>query len=162
MLSGQCLVGNSYDHLPWRKVKEKEQENQNDKQEITEKRAKGIGLSILMYFIAVAWIMVTIPVFMMNPVLASAVFLLLCGVATYIMVYTCIVYKKEKTKKEEKENKMQKQINEIIAIIVTIIYLFISFTTMAWHITWIIWIVYGLIEEIVKLMFMLRSNENEE
>ncbi len=158
----ELLTNTKNEKLEEEKVKEKEQENQNDKQEITEKRAKGIGLSILMYFIAVAWIMVTIPVFMMNPVLASAVFLLLCGVATYIMVYTCIVYKKEKTKKEEKENKMQKQINEIIAIIVTIIYLFISFTTMAWHITWIIWIVYGLIEEIVKLMFMLRSNENEE
>lgn len=141
---------------------EKELDNQNDKRKITEKKAKGIGLSILIYFIAVAWIMVTIPVFMMNPVLSSAVFLLICGIATYIMVYTCIVYKKEKTKKEEKENKMQKQINEIISIIILIIYLYISFTTMAWHITWIIWVVYGLIEEIIKLIFMLRSNKEDE
>ena len=61
----------------------------------------------------------------------------------------------------EEVPKLQKQINTIIATIILIIYLTISFTTGAWYITWLLWIVYGLIEEIVKLLFILRSKENE-
>ena len=125
------------------------------------KRAKGIGISVLIYFIAVAWIMITIPVFKMDPIVSSAVFLLISGIATCLIIYTNIVYKKEKTEKEEKESKLQKQICEILSIVVLIIYLFVSFITMAWHITWILWVVYGLMEEIIKLIFMLRSNNNE-
>ena len=62
--------------------------------EINKKRfARGIGKSIILYFIAIAWVMITIPVFMMNPIISSAVFLLICGLATYVMVYTWIVYR---------------------------------------------------------------------
>ena len=125
-------------------------------------KAKGISASILIYFLAVVWIMISIPVFFINPILASAIFLLICGIATYIMVYTCIVYKKKKTEVEEKVSKLEKQINHIISIIVLIIYLLISFTTMAWHITWMIWIIYGLIAEIIKLIFMLRGSNYEK
>ena len=70
--------------------------------------------------------------------------------------------KKEIEEEERQKNTVQKQITEILAIIVLIIYLFISFTTMAWHITWILWVVYGLVEEIIKLIFMLRSKKNEK
>lgn len=129
---------------------------------IKEKKAKGIGKSILLYFIAVAWIMITIPVLKMNPIVSTAVFLIICGIATYIIVYTCIVYKKKITEEGEKTTKLVKQINSIISMIILIIYLLLSFITMAWHITWILWIVDGLIEEIVKLVFMLRSNKNEK
>ena len=121
--ANELLTNTKNEKVDEEKDSEIEVDNQNDKQKIAEKKAKGIGLSILTYFIAIAWIMVTIPVFMMNPVLSSAIFLLICGIATYIMVYTCMVYKKEKTKKEEKQDKMQKQINEIISIIVLYIYL---------------------------------------
>lgn len=126
------------------------------------KRAKAISIGVLLYFSAIAWIMVTIPVFRMNPIVSSAIFLLICGVATYIIVYNCIVYKKKISKEEEQKNKLVSQINNIIALITVVIYLVISFSTMAWHITWIIWIVYGIIEQIVKLIFMLRGNENEK
>ena len=116
----------------------------------------------MLYFVAVAWIMVSIPVMMMNPVLASAIFLLICGVATLVIVYTSIVYKKKVTEKQKQENNLLKQITKLIAVITLVIYLIISFKTMAWHITWIIWIIYAVIEEIVKLIFMLRGNENEK
>lgn len=129
---------------------------------IKSKKAKGIGLGILLYFVAIAWIMITIPVFNMNPIVSTAIFLIICGMGTCLIVYTCIVYKNKKTKEEEKTSKLVKQINNIISMIILIIYLLLSFATMAWHITWILWIVYGLIEEIVKLIFMLRSNKNEE
>lgn len=97
-----------------------------------------------------------------NPIVSSAIFLLICGLATYVMVYTCIVYRRKKVKVENKENKLLKQIDSIISLITTIIYLMVSFMTMAWHITWIIWIVYALIIEIVKLIFTLRGTNDEK
>ncbi len=129
---------------------------------LQKKRASGIGRGILLYFISIVWIAIAIPVCMLNPIVASTIFLLICGIATYIVVYTCIAYKMPKTKKEQRENKLRRSIQNIIAIITTITYLLISFTTMAWHITWIMWVVYGLIGEILRLIFMLRGNEDEK
>ena len=144
------------------KEQESEVKNNNDDKDIKKKRASGIGKGILLYFVAIAWIMVSIPVLMLNPVLASAIFLLICGVATYFIVYTCIIYKREKTKQEKEKNNLRKQIESILATITTIIYLITSFITMAWHITWIIWIVFALVTEILKLVFMIRGNEDEK
>lgn len=126
------------------------------------KRALGIGIGILLYFIAVCFIMVAIPVTRMNPIVASSIFLVICGIATSSIVYVSIVYHKKKIKKDEKEPKIVKQINSIISMIILVIYLLISFTTFAWHITWILWIVYALIAEIVKLIFLLRGEEDEK
>lgn len=125
-------------------------------------KANGIGKGIMIYFIAVAWIMTAIPVFKINPIVSSAIFLIICGIATYIIIYTNIVYKKTKTKEEKKESNFLKQINSIVSTITLIIYLLISFITNAWHITWLLWIVDGLIQQIIKLIYMLRSNENEK
>lgn len=131
--------------------------------DIKEKRAKGTGKSILLYVVAVAWIMVSVPVLMINPVLASAIFLLICGYATYVMIYTCMIYKiDKKEKKEKEENKLLKTIDEVVSIIFLIIYLLVSFATMAWHITWIIWIVYSLVMKIIKLIIELRGMKDEK
>lgn len=151
----ELLTGKKEDNISL-KINEEETDYNNKG-----KMAKGIVFGVLLYFIAVAWMMVSIPVFMVNPVLSSAVFLLICGIATLIIVYTCIIYKKKNTKKKEK-NPLLKQINKIIAVIILVIYLTVSFITFAWHITWIIWIIYAIIKEIVKLIFMLRGNYNEE
>ncbi len=138
-----------------------EQENEDIINHNKQRRAKGIGKGVLLYVVAIAWIMVSIPVMMMNPIVASAIFLIICGVATYIIIYSCIIYK---IKKEEvpKEDNLLKQIKSIIGCIFLIIYLLISFLTMAWHLTWIIWIVCGLVEEILKLIFMLKGDKNEK
>lgn len=122
------------------------------------KRAKGIAISIILYFVAIMWIMISIPVINMNPIVASALFLLICGIATGIIIYVGIKYKKIKTSKETETDSLRKQISHVVAIIVTIIYLIISFKTMAWHLTWIIWVIFGLFEEILKLVFMLRTS----
>lgn len=126
------------------------------------KRAKGISIGVLLYFVSIVWIMISIPVLLMNPIVSSAIFILICGIATYYIIYTCIVYKEQKTIEEQKTNKLRKQIKDILAIITLIIYLSVSFFTFAWHITWIIWIIFGLVSEILKLIFMLRGNEYEE
>ncbi len=140
----------------------KEEKSVDNNDFVLRKRAQGIGLSVLLYFISIIWIMITIPVMKMNPIVSSAIFLLICGVGTYYLIYTCMVYKKIKTLKEEKTNKVNKQIEQILSIITLIIYLLISFETMYWHITWIIWIIYALILEIIKLIFMLKGDKNEK
>lgn len=156
------LYGITPDELLRGKTSEKQTEtNYEMETDNKSKIAKGIVIGVLLYFVAVAWIMVAIPVFMINPVLSSAIFLLICGIATLVIVYTCIVYKKNK-KEKKVENTLLKQINKLISIIILVIYLIVSFTTMAWHITWIIWIIYAIIEEIVKLIFMLRGDYHEE
>lgn len=138
------------------------EKNSKDLDEIKKKKAQGISLSVLIYFLSVIWIMTTIPVFGMNPIISVAIFLIICGIATSIIIYTCMVYKKDKTKEEEENSKLIKQINEILSLTILIIYLAVSFITMAWRITWLLWIFYGLLEEIVKLVFMIRGKKNEE
>ena len=142
--------------------KKEEKIESSNKEEFAKKRAKGIGIGVLCYFIAITWIMISVPVLMINPVIAAAIFLLISGVATFFIVYTCIVYKEEKTEKEKKEKKLINQIEKVVSLVALIIYLFISFTTMAWHITWLIWIAYALIMEIIKLIISLRGEENEK
>ena len=73
-----------------------EQENKNQFVDNRRKRAQGIGQGILLYFVAIAWIMISIPVMMMNPIVASAIFLILCGVATYLIIYSFIIYKNKR------------------------------------------------------------------
>ncbi len=128
----------------------------------TGKKAKGIAISVGLFFLSVTWIMIAIPVMNMNPIVASSIFLLICGIATGIIIYVCIRYKKVKTPEKTEMDKLRNQISHIVAIIVTIIYLIISFKTMAWHLTWIIWVIFGLFEEILKLIFMLRSSKDEK
>lgn len=129
-------------------------------EEKSHKRIGGIVFSIFLYFIALAWIMTSVAALKFNPVISSAIFLLICGVATCVIIYSCIVYKKEKT--EEEENPIIKKIDEIVSIITLVVYLLVSFLTMAWHITWIIWIIYALVMEIVKLILMLKGDNNEK
>lgn len=152
-----------------KKVVIQEEKQEKTKEEIISdtlekksKRVKGLVIGILIYFVAISWIMVSIPVIKMNPIVSSAIFLLICGIATCLIVYTQIMYKKEKTEKEKEKSKLYKQIEDIVAIITTIIYLIISFSTMAWHITWIIWLVYALVMEIVKLIISMKGDQNEE
>ncbi len=128
----------------------------------TKKKAKGIAISIVLYFLGVVWIMIAIPVVNMNPIVASAIFLLICGIATGIITYACISYKKTKIPEENINDKLINQISDVVAIIVLIFYLIISFKTMAWHLTWIIWVIYGLFAEILKLVFMLRNLKDEK
>lgn len=127
----------------------------------TNKRALGIGLGVLMFFLSVIWIMISIQVFKMNPIVASSIFLLFIAVGVCIIVYTGIVYKKDR-KKEKIKNPIFKQIDEVLGLITLVIYLGLSFLTGAWHITWLIWIIYALVMEIIKLIFVLRGEEIDE
>ena len=157
--------------LTGKKVEEKNQEPQKEtikektltKEEVKRKSAEVVSTSVFIYIVAVAFLMVTIPVLRINPIIASAIFLCLIAWATArIIKHYMSVPKFEKTKEEKREEKIIKQINGIIGTICTVIYFIISFATMAWHITWVIFIIDGMICQIVKLFFMLSEKEDEE
>ena len=107
--------------------------------------------------------MIAIPVQHANPLVATSLFLLLIGWASARIIKNYMSMPKfEKTKEEKKQEKVIKQINGIIGSICVAIYFFVSFITMAWHITWIIFIIDGLICQVVKLIFMLKGDEEDE
>lgn len=121
--------------------------------------------SIFLYFVSISWVAFGEETLAINEGILVSVFLLLLGIATSMLVYYFISTPKAEIKNVQKiqkrENKIVKQINEILAILTTIIYLLISFITSAWHITWVIWIIYALLEEIIKLIFMLKEAHYE-
>lgn len=159
------LYGISADELLNNRKTEKvynEKDISIDKSSIRKKNAIGISRGVLIYFVAVAWIIVSIAALKINPIISTGIFLLICGIATYLIIYTSIVYKTEKVEEEPKEKSIVKELIVIIETITLIIYLFISFITMAWYITWIIWIIGSLVVIIVKLIFSLRGENNEK
>lgn len=121
-----------------------------------------ISVSIFLYFLAVA-LLILLTETKINDSIAVVVFLIICAVATCLLVYNYSVKEKvQKSKQEEKENKLYKQVENIVSSITLIIYLIVSFATMAWHITWILWIINALICEIIKLFFMLKGENIDE
>lgn len=127
------------------------------------KSAKVVSSSILIFFIAIAFAGIGITVLRWNPVVVGCTFLILIGWGvTRIVKHYMSIPKIEKTKEEEKQDKIVKQINDIIGGIGVAIYFIVSFITMAWHITWVIFIITGLVGEIVKLIFMLKEDDNDE
>ena len=149
------------------KLKEEKQLEKEEKvltkQEAKEKSAKVVSGSIFIYILAVALIMILVPVKHVNPIVASSIFLILIGWATARIIKNYMSMPKfEKTKEEKKEEKIIKQINGIIGSICVALYFIVSFTTMAWHVTWVIFIINGLICQVVKLIFMLKGDEEDE
>lgn len=140
-----------------------EEEKTPSKQEIRRKSAEVVSTSIFIYIVAVALLTVAIPVLKMNPIVASAIFLCAIAWATArIVKHYMSIPKFEKTKEEKRENEIVKQINGIVGGICTAIYFIVSFATMAWYITWVIFVINGLICQIIKLLFMLKEEKEDE
>ena len=124
-----------------------------------------LSISIFLYFLAVVLLIFTETVLKFNDGISVSIFLIICAIATCLIIYNSVSKGKSEENKEEKtiKNKLQKQIEEIITSITLVIYLMVSFITMAWHITWILWIINVLICEIVKLIFILKGEKvNDE
>ena len=133
------------------------------KNQINQKSAEIVSSSILIFIVAIAFAGIGVAVLRWNPIVVGCTFLILIGWGvTRIVKHYMSIPKLEKTKEEKKQDKIVKQINDIVGAIGTAIYFIVSFITMAWHLTWIIFIVIGLIEEIVKLIFMLKGAEEDE
>ena len=143
-----------------------EQENNYEnmtKVQIKQKSAEIVSTSIFIYIVAVAFLMIAIPVQHANPIIATAIFLILIGWSTTRMIkHYMSIPKFEKTVEEKKEKNLIRQINEVITLLCVVIYFIVSFITFAWHITWIIFIISGLLCQAVKLIFMLKGEEKDE
>lgn len=135
-------------------------ENTNFKDN-SRKRAIMLIISILLYFVAVVEVVIAIPVLKVDPIVASSIFLLICGVATCPIIYSAIVYKKNKDIETKRKSRLLKRVEEIVSLLTLVFYLWINYVSHAWHITWLIWIVYVIVLKIIELIFSLRGMENE-
>lgn len=159
----ELLTGKKEEKQEKNEEQEEKKEKVLTKQEAKEKSAKVVSGSIFIYILAVALIMILVPVKHVNPIIASSIFLILIGWATARIIKNYMSMPKfEKTKEEKKEEKIIKQINGIIGSICVALYFIVSFTTMAWHVTWVIFIINALICQVVKLIFMLKGDEEDE
>ena len=129
------------------------------------KFARNLAISVGLYILSLVAIILFSALFD-QPIIGVSIFFTIIAVATGLIIYSSIVYgKSEKEKvKESKEpkNVVLKGITEIISIAGVITYLLLSFLTGAWHITWIIFIAVGLLNAIVKLIFGIKNDTNEE
>ena len=133
------------------------------KSQAQRKTAEVVSGSVFIFIFAIALVGVGVPVFRWNPILMGCTFLLLIGLGvTNLIRHFMSVPKFEKTEEEKKEDEIIGHISGIIGALSLIIYFIVSFTTHAWHITWIIFIINGLIDRIIKLLFMLKDNKNQE
>ncbi len=97
--------------------------------------------------------------------LMMTLFFVIIAVATMIVVFSQLSKPKDYKKRElqTKESKLYKLITSILSGITLVVYMLISFLTKAWHITWLMWVIYGIVCEIIKLIFSLKGVEiNDE
>ena len=150
-------------HLFTRRKDDEDNYENMTKNQMKRKSAEIVSSSILIFFIAIAYAGIGTTVLKWNPVVVGCTFLILIGWGvTRIVKHYMSVPKFEKTKEEEKQDKIVKQINDIIGGIGVALYFIISFTTMAWHITWVIFIIIGMVNQIVKLIFTLKEDDEDE
>lgn len=150
-------------HIFTRGKDDKDNYENMTRNQIKQKSAEVVSSSILIFIFAIAFAGIGTTVLEWNPVIVGCTFLVLIGWGvTRIVKHYMSVPKFEKTKDEEKQDKVMKQINDIIGAIGVTIYFIVSFVTMAWHITWVIFIIMGMIEGIVKLIFMLKEDDRDE
>ncbi len=137
---------------------------------IKNKRKFAINLcvSIFLYFVSVMWVILSEGLGIQEEI-GVVGFLGIASIGTIIIIYTCIVHSNDKKdlelikgKKKIQEDPTVKAINQIFALVTTIIYLYLSFMSGAWHVTWILWVVYGIVCDIVELVFKLKEKENEK
>lgn len=149
--------------VPEKETEQEVEEKPLTREEVKRKSAEVVSTSVFIYIAAVALLIVAIPVLRINPIVVTALFLVIVAWATARMIkHFMSVPKFEKTEEEKKEDKILKQINGIVGAICTVIYFVVSFATMAWYITWVIFIIDGLICQIIKLMFMLKEENLDE
>ena len=137
-----------------------EAQKENKKQ----KFARNIAISVSLYIISIIAI-ILFSTYFSAPIIGVCLFFGIISVATGIIIYSSIVYSKDKdeeSKKEKKENTVIKQICEIIDIIGVIVYFVVSFGTGAWYITWVIFLIIGLCQAIAKLIYGMKNPETNE
>ncbi|MDE5825469.1 MAG: permease prefix domain 1-containing protein [Lachnospiraceae bacterium] len=99
--------------------------------------------------------------------------LVICIPPTVMLVYAANMYPNYSKKEEQdmverlkeikyssnKEKAARKTINSLIWTVALVLYFLISFETFDWHITWIIFLIAACVQQIVKLIFELKTEE---
>lgn len=121
--------------------------------EIKSKKATAICESIFLFFLSLAWVIITGEIDNFPDSLIAVGFFLfsVLGVINLIYKFSKLPELSDKKIKKEKKKHIHKY-DDVISIFFAILYLVISFITGAWGITWILWIVYALVCEIVHIM----------
>ena len=122
------------------------------------KFARNLAIAVTMYILSIVAIIGTSTIG--QEILGVCLFFVINAVATGIIIYSSIVYGKEKGEKKEKasrKNEVAKAVTDIIGLVGVIVYFLVSFTTGAWHITWIIFLIIGVCNSIVRLLFGLKK-----
>ena len=146
--------------------KEETEENvaaTKENKELKRKKATAITSAIFLYFVALVWMIIGEETFGLEDGVLTGVFLLVCGIATAILVYQGVALSspsspKEKKQKTQEEKKLE-NIIEIAAEIFCVIYFLVSFMTMAWHITWIIWILFAVVKSIITIIYNMKGEK---
>ena len=129
------------------------------------KRAIIISIAVFLYFVALIWIVVSEVAFNLNEGFMVGGFFLICAIATCLLIYQGIVLSTTITKKRKEKSNDEKKMDgivELVSIIFAIIYLLVSFLTGAWHITWIIWLVFAAVQAIIKILFGMKGDNDNE
>ncbi len=140
-----------------RKIEGLEEEKPN------KKKALLITISVIMYFLAISFIVFGEETLNLNDGILVSGFLMLIAIATGLLIYTCMTMPSpKKEEREEEKNPLSNAIIGCLALVALAAYLLISFATGAWHISWIIWLIYALVARIIKLAFTLKGSDNNE
>ena len=135
------------------------------KEDKRNKFARNLAISVGLYILSIVAI-IFCSAYLAQPIIGVSLFFIIIAIATGLIIYSGIVYGKdkeeEKTKEEKKKDTVAKQLTDIAGIIGVIVYFLVSFLTGAWHITWIIFIAIGLINSIIRLICGLKEEEKEE
>lgn len=159
LISGKAKDDAFYDYNNNVPVNEADEQ---DKEYIEKYNKYKIRVAVLTAIAVCLYILSVVPFFIFeNSALMLSAFFIMIAVATMLIVFGNMTKPKQagKPKKDTKEQKLLKQISSIMSGITLVIYLLLSFITHAWHITWIIWVVYGILCEILKLVFTLKGVE---
>ena len=136
------------------------------KEDKRNKFARNLAISVGLYIISLVAIILFSAAFN-QPIVGVCLFFTIIAIATAIIIYSGIVYGKDKcceakTKEQKKKENISKQLTDIVGLIGVIVYLLVSFLTGAWHITWIIFIAVALVNAIVKLICGMTTKEEEK
>ena len=137
------------------------------KEDKKNKFARNLAISVGLYIFSIVAI-ILFSAWINQPIIGVCLFFSIIAVATGIIIYSGIVYGKDKeeeakkSKVEKKKDSVAKQLADIVGLVGVIVYLLVSFLTGAWHLTWIIFIAIGLINAIIKLICGLKYNEEEK